>query len=323
MNVGYFCTYVPEEIIQSCNAIPVFLYPESPSTNHAIPYLPTPFCPFSKILLNYFLTEKNQDLDFIIFGGGCDAGKKIYDVFIALQTKIPCYYLHIPLVNNQESLKFYHHSLNDLSHKLLSLQGLSQQNFTENLRIVLDHSFILKQTRSQAFLKGELSGHSLIQGKTQSQSSLDSTSSSKVSILLLASHLFVENIIQLLEEKEFRVFDGSAIGMRRYVFPEIEYSHQSDALETLSRWYLINKVPCPGYNPQKRLETLQKFINRVGLQGIVYFYPKFCDQSLYDLSFLKKHIKIPLLPLEHDMSYSSLGQWETRIDAFREVLSNQ
>lgn len=323
MNVGYFCSYIPEEIIQSCNATPVFLSSDSLATTQAIPYLPTPFCPFSKILLNSLLAEKNLDLDFIIFGGGCDAGRKLYDIFIALQPKTPCHYLHIPLVSNQESLKFYRHSLNDLANKLLSFQGISQYNFIENLRIILDHSFTVKQTRSQTFLTGELPGDSLLWDKIQLQSSLDSTISSKISILLLASHLFVENIIQLLEEKEFRVFDGSATGMRRYIFPDIEYTPEHHALDTLARWYLVNKVPCPGYNPQKRLEILQKFINRVGIQGIVYFYPKFCDQSLYDLSFLKKQIKIPLLPVEHDMSYSSIGQWETRIDAFREVLLSQ
>jgi len=54
---------------------------------------------------------------------------------------------------------------------------------------------------------------------------------------------------------------------------------------------------------------------------VIYFYPKFCDQSLYDLAFLNQHLRIPILAIEHDTSFSSLGQWETRIDAFWEVLS--
>jgi len=323
MNVGYFCTYIPEEAIQACSAVPVFLTPDSLTITQATPYLPTPFCSFAKILLNTLLAEKSQDLDFLIFGGGCDAGKKLYDIFISLQPKIPCHYFHIPLINNEASLKFYHHSLYVLVNELLSFQGISQHKFNENLVIALNKSYTVKETQTEAFLAGKLSGDSLLQGKKCLHNNLPIENPQKASILLLASHLFVQDIIQLLEEKEFQVYDGSAMGMRRCIFPDIEYTPEHHAFDTLAQWYLVNKVPCPGYNPQKRLEILQIFINRIGLRGIVYFYPKFCDQSLYDLSFLKKHIKIPILPLEHDISYSSLGQWETRIDAFREILSNQ
>ncbi len=323
MNVGYFCTYIPEEIILSCHATPKFLFPDLLSPTQTLPYLPIPFCPFSKAILNDLLSEKNHDLDYLVFGGSCDAAKKLYDIYTSLQPKNPCYYLHIPLIHNEESLKFYRHSLHNLAENLFSFQGISQQNYIENLTKILNHSYQVKKAYSEAFFTGKLSGDFFLKEKKQPPSSWSLRTSSKVPVLLIASHLFVQDLIQLLEEKEFLVFDGSALGMRRYVFPDIEYPSQSDALDSLARWYLLNKVPCPGYDPQKRLDIVQKFINRVNLQGLVYFYPKFCDQALYELSFIKKHLKIPVLPIEHDTSFSSVGQWETRIDAFREVLSNR
>ena len=321
MNVGYFCTYIPEEIISSCHVHPKFLNPGSVSHNHTAPYLPTAFCPFAKSLLTDLLNDDGNDIDFFLFGGGCDAGKKLYDLFTSLRPNVPCHYLEVPLANTEYALEYYAHSLNQLAQKLLSFQGNSPLDFADHLNQSLELSYHRKKNRSEAFAAGELSGDLLINNTVPSEKNPKTNLAQNIPILFIASHLFIQPIISTLEQKGFLVYDNSALGMRRYIFPGIDYSPKIDALMTLSRWYLMNKVPCPGHSSDRRLTILQQTISGLNLQGVIYFYPKFCDQSLYDLAFLNQHLRIPILAIEHDTSFSSLGQWETRIDAFWEVLS--
>jgi hypothetical protein len=73
MTVGYFCTYILKKH-PSCSAVPVFLNPITYYTQ-VQPYFLLPFviCKSSQ----YFLSEKSQDHDVLLFGGGCDEGKTL------------------------------------------------------------------------------------------------------------------------------------------------------------------------------------------------------------------------------------------------------
>ncbi|MGQ9622414.1 MAG: 2-hydroxyacyl-CoA dehydratase family protein [Candidatus Caldatribacteriaceae bacterium] len=53
--------------------------------------------------------------------------------------------------------------------------------------------------------------------------------------------------------------------------------------------------------------------------GVIVFFSKFCDFTFYEIGLLRQEISLPVLLLEHDTT-PSFGQWETRIEAFREML---
>jgi len=320
VKVGYFCTYVPEELIQACGGQAHLLYPKYVSHNDATSYFPTSFCPLAKSLLANLLSERWKDIDFFIFGTGCDAGRRLYDVFTSLRSKVPSYFLEIPAIDTDQAITFYARNLNELAQYLLSIQGIPSIEYTVNLIASLITGYDIKKNFTDLFFKGKEYGDTFIKPIGFSDKRLKNNPE-PIPILLIASHLFIHRIINVLEKRGFLVLDNSALGMRRYIFPDISYTVEDDSFMTLSRWYLKNKVPCPGHSPERRLSILNKTIFELDIQGIIYFYPKFCDQSLYDIAFLKKYLTIPLLPIEHDVSFSSLGQWETRIDAFREVLS--
>ena len=82
---------------------------------------------------------------------------------------------------------------------------------------------------------------------------------------------------------------------------------------------LMSQIPCMRMNdPSGR----KKLFNDPNLKGIVYSTIKFCDYYSLEYAELSHILKLPMLKIETDYMLQSMGQLETRIDAFAESLAS-
>jgi benzoyl-CoA reductase/2-hydroxyglutaryl-CoA dehydratase subunit BcrC/BadD/HgdB len=90
----------------------------------------------------------------------------------------------------------------------------------------------------------------------------------------------------------------------------------------------LGTVPYAGYHMEP--ESLAKsFVGRVkqsGAKGVVFLNPKFCEAAGFDTPDFQKAVQengIPSLILETSARGSSLEQVRLRLEAFREMLSDE
>jgi len=70
--IGYFCSYMPKEIIYAFTKVPVHILPTAAKASEAEANLPRNFCSLIKILLASFL-ENESDLETVVHADSCDA----------------------------------------------------------------------------------------------------------------------------------------------------------------------------------------------------------------------------------------------------------
>ena len=99
---------------------------------------------------------------------------------------------------------------------------------------------------------------------------------------------------------------------------------QGDLIEAISRRYMERAV-CPAKHTgvSTRGEELVRLVSQVKAQGVIFLYLKFCDPHAFDYPYLKDMLTaegIPTLLMELEEQTASDGQFQTRCEAFMEML---
>ena len=94
--LGYFCTYVPEEILYAGGILPVRILGSHEPAEVTLPYLATWFCPFCRDCLAQGLLGRYDYLDGIVIGQSCMHIRQSFGIW---QQHIPVsysYFLPVP-----------------------------------------------------------------------------------------------------------------------------------------------------------------------------------------------------------------------------------
>lgn len=95
---------------------------------------------------------------------------------------------------------------------------------------------------------------------------------------------------------------------------------QSMDFDALMDWYahaLLNQLPCMRMTDNSKRKEL--FMDP-SLKSIIYHTVKFCDFYGFEYSCIKNHVDLPFLKIESDFTMQTIGQLETRLEAFKEEL---
>ncbi len=99
---------------------------------------------------------------------------------------------------------------------------------------------------------------------------------------------------------------------------------QDDLIEAIGRRYMERAV-CPAKHAgiRTRGEELVRRARAAKAQGVIFLYLKFCDPHAFDYPYLKDMLTaegIPTLLVELEEQTASDGQFQTRCEAFMEML---
>lgn len=349
--VGVFCAFTPNEVIMAAGAIPVSLcgVSEEPIADAEM-HLPRNLCPLIKSSYGFAITEKCPFFyfsDLIVGETTCDGKKKMYEYLGEIKNthvmQLPQSYLA------EDSFKMWRQ-------EIVKLKEVIEKNFgveitDENLkaaiklknreRTALKNFYELGKLEPPVFTGLEmhmiLSGAgfklnkeeliSNIQGITEEALEYYNYGERKVDakakrILVTGCPLgeATVKIIKAIEENGGVVVCYENCGGAKSIGTLVD--EEKDPMDALAEKYLNLGCSCMSPN-DNRIKLLQTLCEEYHVDGVIDVILQACHTYNVETFRLKKHFatqELPYMSIETDYSQADLGQLNTRISAFIEML---
>lgn len=342
--IGYFCPYVPEELLQACGAVPIRLMDMPVKISHAQAHLPAYCCHLVKSSLENYLRGNLDFLKGMVFSQSCDSMKGLAEIW-ALQGRLSFQFnLMVPTrLDSSLARDYFKTELEGFKTFLEKKIGpISQESLQEAIRIfnrIREQLRILYARRRLD--PNRLSGKELAQiiragYQMDRDRYLDLLNRlclawpkqpdgepSVVPIYLSGNMVHAGEWFSLIEEAGARIMaDDLCSGGRtlRLTVPE-----DKDPLEALGdRYFTTYLCPTKYQGPLAHQEILFKEVQESGAKGVIFLFYKFCEPYYFDYPDLKKLLEsrgYPTLLLELEDPSQAREQAKIRVQAFVEMLS--
>lgn len=342
--IGFFCPYVPEELIHAAGALPFRLMGTPIKMSHVQAHLPPNCCHLVKSSLESLLQGELDFLKGIIFSHTCDSMQGLADIW-ALQRRTPLQFnLMMPShLDSELSRTFLNAEIERFKNFLESNVGkitpqslkASIQLFNrlrEKLQEIYTHRLKWpKQISGIDFARIIQAGYlmdrqrylELLNDLLKALPEKAEENENLVPVFLAGNMTHSDSYFSLIEEAgAIVVQDDLCSGARflRLMVPE-----DTDPIEGLTNRYFTSFFcPTKYKGVHAHIETLSKEVLKSRAKGVIFLLYKYCETYFFDYPDLKQALEskgIPTLLLEvEDPSYS-VGQLKIRIQAFVEMLS--
>ncbi len=341
---GYFCTYVPEEIMYAADVLPVRVLGSHEPPTVTEPYIFAMYCHFCRDCLAQGLKGKFDYLDGIVEGQSCI---HLRQAFNAWRLHIPIdfsYYIHVPHgVQTRHATPYFTKELGKFKESLEKWTGKSITNEDLDRGIQTlnrNRELMRKVTEYRKLNPPKITGLEAMEMTLASQM-VDKQEHNKLLEQLLQElpnrQLNRKADIRLMiigSEDDDRVFmknvedlgatfvvDEHCTGTRYYwnnVTP------MEDRLAAIATRY-VNRVPCPSKDwPElTRVQHAVNLAKEYNVNGALIIQNKFCDPHGIEIPPLKEalgQVGVQTYPLEFDVTVP-WGQFRTRVEAFLETLT--
>ncbi|MCX6159326.1 MAG: 2-hydroxyacyl-CoA dehydratase family protein [Ignavibacteriae bacterium] len=355
--VGYFCPFIPEEIIIAGGFLPYKVRGTGSSdTSEADEYFDTKNCSFVRHCFNHALLGKFDFLDAMIVGTGCDHTRRIFDNWqvAPLKTKL-VYLLDHPRTMGTEGMEetiisYYRAQLAKMKEylennfgveitvpklrnaiKLCNETRLFQKKLYELRKVenppitaaemasVLMAGASIPKEQYNEYLKTLLKDLSSVQGVKKDY---------QARLMIIGPAIEDPLFYSLFEENGGEiVIDDTCFGAR-YSMKSFIDEEAEDPLHAIAK-YNVSDVPfCPKINGshKNRIEFIDKMMKEYKVDGIIGQGYVACDPWGSSFGMLSAHMKdagIPYLRLEREYISTETGQLSTRIQAFIETIGGR
>jgi len=344
MPIGFFCPYVPEELIYAAGGHPFRLMGTPIKISHAQAHLPPYCCHLVKSSLESLLQEELHFLKGMVFTHSCDSMLGLSDIWV-LQRRTPFYFnLAIPThLDSERSRPYLKAEIERFKDFLDSHVGkISTQNLKASIRL-FNHiresqkELYHRRSRDASHLPGKEFAQIIRSGYLMDRSrylelleellgALEEKSDGnkdRVPIYVTGNMTHSDTWFSLIEETgALIVRDDLCSGARTF---RLAVREDLDPIEALTERY-FNSYFCPTKyrGAQAHQETLLKDVQDSGAKGVIFLLYKYCEAHFFDYPDLKVSLEskgIPTLLLEVEDPTYSIGQLKIRIQAFIEMLS--
>lgn len=342
--IGFFCPYVPEELLHAAGALPFRFMGTPIKISHAQAHLPPNCCHLVKSSLESLLQGELNFLQGVIFSHTCDSMQGLSDIW-AHQGRLPFHFnLMVPthldskqshnyfrtemerlkdflesrlgkvtFENLKDSIVLFNHIREKLGEIYIRRQKCPSHLFGNHFAQIVRTGYLMDRSQYLGLLKELLN---VLPEKTEESEHL-------VPIYLSGNMTHSASYFSLIEETSARVVqDDLCSGARtlRLMVPE-----HSDPVEALTERY-FNSFFCPTKHMgvQAHAESLLKDVKKSGARGIIFLLYKYCEPYYFDYPDLKFALEsngVPTLLLEVEDPSHAREQLKIRIQAFVEMLS--
>lgn len=350
--VGVFCTYTPIELIHAAGAVAISLCGSSDEPiHHAEKNLPKNLCPLIKSSYGFAISEQCPYFyfaDLIVGETTCDGKKKMYELLNELR---PTHVMHLPQGQDKSNAFKYWRD------ELLLLKEVLEKKFNveitdEVLKAEIKERNIERKALLDFYELGKLnpspiSGREVnelmeslgfqfdrkvqcdfIKERTKElkekyETELKGTISNKPRILITGCPLggVRDKVLKTIEDSgaDIVAFENCS-GVREKAYPVDE---SIDPIDALTEKYL--NVSCSVMTPNpRRFEALDEMIDEYEIDGVIEVVLQACHtfnvESHYVKKFITENKEKPYLYIETDFSKLDIGQINTRINAFLEMM---
>lgn len=342
--VGYFCCYLPEELVYAAGALPVRILTSQQPHELSNTHIPGFFCSFCRDCLAEGLSGNYDYLDGVVMAHTCRQIAQAYESWIRHIPHSFHYYFPFPALTENAPLKpwvvaemeEFKGSLEGFTGSPVTPQALQKAVDVYNRnRELLGDLYALRKPRLPA-ISGSLAFEAVLSSmlcdKAEHNGWLEDLLAGPPSapgafqprLMLVGGESHNPELVRLIEAQGARVVvDDLCMGTRYFwgLVPQ-----DGDLLQALATRYL-QKPGCPvkdvtntGYH--HRQEHILRLAREYSVEGAVLVYQKFCDPQELDIPFLKRAFEssdIPTCIVELDSTLAR-GQIQTRIQAFLETL---
>lgn len=341
--IGYFCSYVPVEIIRAAGFHPVRVSGKE-GDGCSDDVLCGNLCPYIKAVADQKMSGALDNLAGVVFTNSCDGMRRLYDAWVKMDTsgKRFNYMIDLPKTVNDLSIKYYAKLLKNYKEELekrfdlkLTVDDINSSISAYNTVREKVKLFVEKQWNGYIAQSGHevfsvlKKGMNAVPEKFIEYLNLLLKQKDQIfdnrklpSIMLWGGIVEDEGIVKIIEDAGARVVADDLCSGTRYYDAEVAITN--DPYLALAERYLT-KIPCSRMtNVVERIDNVIKHMKKCSISGSIYHSLKFCDHSLLDYPLIKKEFakfNIPLLPLNCDYSKGSEGQIKTRVEAFIEQLA--
>ncbi|MDP6511417.1 MAG: 2-hydroxyacyl-CoA dehydratase [Dehalococcoidia bacterium] len=342
--VGYFCTYVPEELLLAAGILPVRVLGGHQPSDVTEPYITSRYCPHCRDVLAQGLEGKYDYLDGIVYAHTC---VHIGQAFACWERHIPTeysYFIYMPasvqspaaLPRLAQEVADFRTSLEEWTGKPLSPEHLDRaiQTYNTNRRLLWDlyalrrgeppllrGSEALEVVLAGQMMDKEEHNHLLTELLTALPQRPDPPSPG-VRLFTGGGENDDVDFLRLAEYLGANVVADDHCTGSRYFWNQVP--QDADPLRALARRYL-ERSPCPqkDWVERRRLPIVRELARDYSVEAAILTQQKFCDPHEYDIPVIKDLLEgmgIPCLFLEFDVTIPA-GQFRTRMEAFLEMLT--
>ncbi len=344
--LGYFCTYVPEEILYAADVLPVRILGSHEPQDVTEPHIFAMFCPFCRDCLAQGLQGRYDYLDGIMIAQSC---LHIRQAYTSWELHIPrefSYFLPMPHhVQSPRALPYLRGELDDFKAAVEKWTGkkITDADLDRGIELVNANRRLMKQVyerrkedappltgleamymvvSSQMIHKED--HNRTIEGVLPELSNRTLSRDTGHRLMLLGSEDDDHEFIEMVESRGATIVIDDHCTGSRYFWNEV--APREDRLEAIAARYL-ERVPCPSkdWPERSRVPHILNLAKEYDVAGAVIIQQKFCDPHELDIPAIKKSLEgngVPTLFLELDVTVP-VGQFKTRVEAFLEMLSEE
>ena len=348
--IGSYCTYFPQEIAMAMGAASVSLCSTSDETiPDAERDLPKNLCPLIKSSYGFAITDKCPFFyfsDLVVGETTCDGTKKMYESMSELKE---VYLMELPNTQGEEALKLWKSEMirfKEYLEKKFDVE-ITEEKLREAIKINNEGRRALKglyevMKNDPAPIKGQdlfkvLYGstfkfdRSAIPGevnalvdKIKKEYAEGKMEEKKPRILVTGCPIggATEKVIRAIEDNGGIVVTYESCSGAKSIDKLVDEDNP-DVYDALARRYL--NIGCSVMTPNpNRLELLGRLIDEYRVDGVVEMILQACHtynvESLGIRRFVNEKKGKPYISVETDYSQADIGQLNTRIAAFIEML---
>ncbi|MBU8910561.1 MAG: 2-hydroxyacyl-CoA dehydratase family protein [Desulfobacterales bacterium] len=341
--IGFTCAYTPVPLIEAAGFSPFRIFPESKAPDQAGHLLHDNLCPHVKKVLDRALEDDLPELEGMVFINSCDSMRRLADAWHEARPDDPIVLLDLPSGINSLSLDFLSKEYKRLAKILFkwnsepfSIKKIKNEVAKWNLLAASVKK--IEDTMSKDFFPGYASGLQQIintaatdstdKALLMAQNKIDPEKPVKDGqspVFVFGNLLFDPKVYDLFEEWNVHVTASDFCTTSRFVTP-VDTATDDNIFRALASSYM-EQTPCARtMDTAKPGDIAQKIVQRAkesNARGVIGFTLKFCDPYLARIPMIRQALQkesIPFLMLEGDCTMGSMGQQQTRIEAFTEML---
>ncbi|WP_346868339.1 double-cubane-cluster-containing anaerobic reductase [Clostridium sp. UBA1353] len=348
--VGVFCTYMPQELPLAMGASVVSLCSMSDETiAEAEKELPRNLCPLIKSSYGFAKTDKCPFFyfsDLVVGETTCDGKKKMYEYLSEFK---PVHVMELPNSQSEEGLKLWKKEVIKFK-EVLEKQfetTISDENIKKAIKLKneerkalkafyglgkLDPPAILGQDMFKVlygttfkFDKAEVPKEIYaLSEKIKGEYEVEKKYEKKPRILITGCPIggATEKVIKAIEDNGAHVVAfENCTGAK--AIDELVDENNPDIYDAIARKYLNIGCSCMSPNPN-RTKLLNRMIDEYKVDAVVDVVLQACHtysvETLQIKRFVNNTKKIPYISIETDYSTADIGQLNTRMAAFIEML---
>lgn len=345
--IGEFCTYFPREIALAAGAAVVMLCQESDET---IPVaekdLPKNLCPLIKASYGFAITDKCPFFyfsDLVVGETTCDGKKKMYEYLGKFKN---VHVMELPNRQSEAGLQMWKGEIIKLKEKVEEQFGVEITD--EKLKAAILHCNEERRAAKEFYslMKEEdlpMTGLELWHVLSSTQYNIDRYSIPgdlrEVRERVLAEHKHItgrprimvtgcpigkatEKIIEAIENNGGIVVYYENCGGAREKEELVDETNE-DLIDAIARKYLNIGCACMSPNPVRE-NLIAKMIDEYKVDGVIDMHLQACQPFQTESLTIKKLCdsihNTPYMAIETDYSQADIGQLNTRITAFIEML---